>query len=155
LALAACGVIGYQHLRLESVKADRDEKVSAMAIADNRIKSIQNTAKLQRELATESAQQANDYQKARDNAQNKSIALARQLRSGAQRLQVNGQCVPASGVAKPGTDSGQSNGSTFRLNPDAESAYLGLAAGIDLQRAQVIGLQQRVRSLESRCKIGG
>lgn len=153
LTLAGLAVIGYQHLRLESVKASRDAYQIESETANKRVDSLRETARLLRELTDESAQTAAEYSKAKDDAEKKSSDLAAQLRSGAKRLQVNGQCVRAGSAA--GQDGREPDGGTFRLTPDAESAYLRLTAGIDLQRAQVIGLQKRVRSLEARCRIGG
>lgn len=153
LALGAAGVISYQHLRIESVTASRDNYKIESETANKRVGSLRETARLLRELTDESAQTAAEYSRAKDDAEKKSTDLAAKLRNGSSRLQVNGQCVrtgATTGQNGPSADAG-----TFRLAPDAQSAYLRLTAGIDLQRAQVIALQKRVRSLESRCTIGG
>ena len=150
-AAVLAGLGFYWHL--ESVTAERDAYRVEADTANKRVKSLRETAQLLRQLTNESAASADQFRQAKENAETKSSNLAAQLRAGSKRLQVNGQCL------RTGSGAGQ-NGSgadagTFRLSPDAESAYLRLAAGIDLQRAQVIGLQKRVRSLESRCRIGG
>lgn len=153
LAFAAAAVIGYQHLRIQSVEASRDSYMAEASTANKRVESLRETARLLRQLTDESAETAHQYAQAKDNAEKKSTDLAAQLRAGTRRLQVNGQCVRTGSAA--GQNGLSANAGTFRLAPDAESAYLRLTAGIDLQRAQVIALQKRVRSLESRCRIGG
>lgn len=151
--LVAVAIIAVQHFRIVEVSAQRDDYEQQSEVAQARIASMQNTARLQRELAAEASETINQYQQAKNDAEAKSSDLAAQLRAGSKRLQVNGQCVSSTG--KSTTSPRRADAGTFRLSADAESAYLRLSAGIDLQRAQVIALQKYIRSLESRCKIGG
>lgn len=152
-ALVAIGIIAAQHFALTSARAERDDYATQVATANARIESMLNTAKLQRELTTDANAAAQRFQEASQDADEQSRALSADLADKRKWLQVHGQCVSVAG--KSGTDTGSADAATIRLDPAAERNYLSLASGIKQQYAQIIGLQERIKSLESKCKIGG
>lgn len=153
VALIAIVIIVAQHLALTSAKAERDDYATQASTANARIESMLNTAKLQRELTADASATAKRYQEASEDADEQSRALSADLADKRKWLQVHGQCVSSSG--KSGTNTSSADAATIRLDPAAERNYLSLASGIKRQYAQIIGLQERIKSLESKCKIGG
>lgn len=153
VAVVVIGALWFQHSRIESISAQRDEYAQQASTSAARIASMQATAKLQRELNTESQAAAQRFQEASNDADQQSLALSSDLAAARKRLQVHGVCVSSPGVAR--ADAGSADATTIRLDANAERNYLSLTSGIAKQRAQIIGLQDRVRSLESKCKVGG
>lgn len=153
VAAAVLAALWLQHARIESVTAQRDDYAQQAATSAARIESMQNTAKIQRELSAESQATAQRFQDAANEADQQSATLSSDLAAARKRLQVHGVCVPGSGIT--GANASSPNAATIRLDASAERDYLSLTSGIAKQRAQIIGLQDRVRSLESKCKVGG
>lgn len=151
IVLAALIAVGVQSWRLHSVQGERDEIAQNLSTANTHIDALKLTAGLQQQLAVEASASSTKYQGVIADAAQQNSALASDLAATRKRLQVHGQCVrsgPTSGANVSGSDA-----TTFRLDAEAQRNYLDLRSGIIQQRAQIIGLQERVLSLEKSCKI--
>jgi len=136
---------GYLWLRLDTVKAERDQSVEQLAQADAREESIRKTLGLQRELYADTQKVNDDYWQRVETAEAESARLADDLRNGSKRLSVNATCVPRAST-NPGTVSSPDDASP-RLTDSAQRGYLRLEAGIKAQRAQIEGLQTYITTV--------
>ncbi|CAM4032581.1 lysis system i-spanin subunit Rz [Ectopseudomonas alcaliphila] len=155
LLLAVVVVLGVGLLlalwRIDHVTTDRDLARATANQQQARADSLRNTLNLTRELADEQSAIAGNYQKELNNAKTERDGLLDCLARGTCGLRVNATCVRdgAAPAAGSGIDAG-----TPRLTAPAERDYSALQEGIAQQRAQIIGLQQTLVSLHSRCRIG-
>lgn len=152
LALAAIFAIAVQTHRLSAAQHDRDSYAEQLSTSEARVTSLKVTAQLQRDLAAESAAISGQYQEKLRDEKQKTSTLTADLAANRKWLQVHGQCV-RSGTTSGNNVSG-SDATTFELDAEARQNYIDLRSGLSQQYAQIIGLQERIRSLESRCVIG-
>lgn len=155
VAIAAAVGLFVQHSMLSAAQAERDRFQDQASQAQARVTSLQSTAKLQRQLTTDTEKRANDYDGELKNANAERDTLVAGLDAATHSLQVRAHWVPAtrkSGANVSATD--EPDGGSCRLDASAERAYPSLEAGIKTQRAQIIGLQGYVRDLLKACKIG-
>lgn len=152
--IVAVAALFIQHSMLETARSERDQFEQAATSAKAAVDSLQETARLQRQLTADTEKRASDYDEELKNANAERATLTAGLADATYRLQVRAHWVSA--ARKPSTDVGtavESDGGSCRLDPAAERAYPSLAAGIKTQRAQIIGLQGYVRDLLKVCKI--
>lgn len=138
--------------RIDHVTTDRDKAQAAADQQQARADSLRNTLSLTRELANEQAQAAASYQTEVKNGRDEAERLRRCIADGTCGLRVSATCVRVDGADSAG--SGADAGAP-RLTASAEQDYSALYEGLGQQRAQIIGLQQQLRNLHGRCKIGG
>lgn len=156
LLLAAGAALGVLLLvalwRLDHVTAQRDAAVTAKAGSDAAVASLRVTLRLQRELAADHAAAESTYLKEKQRAEDYAESLRRCLADGSCGLRVAATC-PAGRVGQPGAAAGQPDAGTPELTAAARRAYPALVAGLRQQRAQIVGLQEALVSLHSRCKL--
>lgn len=154
--LLAAGALGVALIlalwRIDNVTTDRDIEAARAVQAEARADSLRNTLSLTRELANEQAQAAASYQTEVKNGRDEADRLRRCIADGTCGLRVSATCVRVDGT--DGAGSGADAGAP-RLTASAEQDYSALYEGLGQQRAQIIGLQQQLRNLHGRCKIGG
>lgn len=151
--LAAVVALALQGWRLDVVANDLTQAQAANTQLDATVTSLRQTATLQRQLAQDAATTQTTYQQALDHAQSEKAGLDAALADATVRLRVKGRCVRGPSPDQP--TAGQSDDNTFRLDAAAERDYSALRAGLQSQRAQIVGLQEYVRTLIRYCKISG
>lgn len=140
-------------LRLDTVTLERDNAVTLSGQHAASAKSLRNTLRLQRELATDQAAREDVFLKEKQRAQDHADSLYRCLADGTCGLRVSATC-PAVRVDGAATAAGEPDAGVPELTAAARRAYPALVAGIRQQRAQIAGLQAALTSLHSMCKIG-
>lgn len=151
--LLAGVALALQGWRLDAVAEDLTQAQAANARLDAANTSLRQTATLQRQLAQDAATTETTYQQALDHAQSEKAGLDAALADATVRLRVKGRCVRSAAPDQP--TAGQPDDNTFRLDTAAERDYSALRAGLQSQRAQIVGLQEYVRTLSRYCKISG
>lgn len=151
--LAAVVALALQGWRLDVVANDLARAKATNTQLTTTNTSLRQTATLQRQLAQDAAITQTTYQQALDHAQSEKAGLDAALADATVRLRVKGRCVREPSADQPAT--GQPDDNTFRLDAAAERDYSALRAGLQSQRAQIVGLQEYVRTLSRYCKISG
>lgn len=145
--------LALQGWRLDAVVEDLRQAQTANTQLTATNTSLRQTATLQRQLAQDAATTQTTYQQALDHAQSEKAGLDAALADATIRLRVKGRCVREPSPDQP--TAGQPDDDTFRLDAAAERDYSALRAGLQSQRAQIVGLQEYVRTLSRYCKISG
>lgn len=136
--------------RIDNVTSSRDAARDAVTVSDAKVASLRVTLRLSRELMTEQAATETTYLEDVRNAEDEADRLRRCLADGTCGLRVNATCVRVDG-ARPAA--GEPDAGTPRLTAAAERAYPALVAGLNTQRAQIIGLQAAITTLHRACKL--
>lgn len=156
ILLAACAALGLLLLamlwRLDHVTAERDAAVTAKEGSDAAVASLRVTLRLQRELAADQAAAESTYLEEKQRAEDYAESLRRCLADGTCGLRVAATC-PSGRVGQPGATASQPDAGAPELTAAARRAYPALVAGLRTQRAQIVGLQEALVSLHSRCKL--
>lgn len=152
-AIAALGLLLILALwRVDHLGAELEQADKAVLQSEARVKSLRTTLALQRELAVDQAATETNYLTEVKDAQDEAERLRRCIADGTCGLRVAATCVRVDGAA---TAAGEPDAGTPRLTAAAERAYPALVEGLKRQRAQITGLQDQLRLLHGKCKIGG
>lgn len=145
MAIAAVAGIGYLLVTLENTQEELQQKSQALEQEQVKSASLTQTLTLQRQLYkdTQAVNDAYDSQTRELQAQNDS--LARDIAAGNKRLHVNATCVPS--TTRDTTAQPSAHDATPRLDATAQRDYLDLRAGLEQQRAQIVGLQTYITSV--------
>lgn len=154
--LAACAGLAIAlvmvWLRLDTVSLERDNATTLAAQHAASAESLRGTLRLQRELANDQAEIEATYLEEKQRAEDRAESLRRCLADGSCGLRVAATC-PAVRVGPAGTAAGEPDAGTPELTAAARRAYPALVAGLKVQRAQIVGLQDELRLLHSQCKL--
>lgn len=156
--VAACAglaiVLALLWLRLDTVTLERDNAETMAKQSAAAIQSLRNTNRLQRELAAEQAAREDTFLKGKQRAEDRADSLHRCLADGTCGLRVAATCPPVR-VDGATTTAGELDAGTPELTAAARRAYPALDAGLEVQRDQILKLQEQLVSLHRQCKIFG
>lgn len=156
--VAACAglaiALALLYLRLDTVVLERDNAVTLAKQSAAAIQSLRNTNRLQRQVATEQAAREDDFLKGKQRAEDYADSLHRCLADGTCWLRVAATC-PAVRVDGATTAAGEPDAGAPELTAAARRAYPALYAGLEVQRDQILKLQEQLVSLHRQCKIIG
>lgn len=129
--------------RIDHIANDRETLVRERDQLSARAASLQNTLRLQRELA--SAAEALDRKHAEEltNANAELEELRRRVGTGSQRLLVKADC-PDTRVPDPASTTGVDDGAAAELTPAARQDYFALRGQLIRAEAALAGLQEYV-----------
>lgn len=157
LAAACAGLaiaLALLWLRLDTVVLERDNAVTLAGQHAAAANSLRGTMRLQRELANDQAARESAFLKEKQRAEDYADSMYRCLADGTCGLRVAATC-PAVRVDGAATAAGEPDAGAPELTAAARRAYPALVAGLEVQRAQITGLQQQLITLHAKCKIGG
>lgn len=139
--------------RLSTVTGERDTAQDAAEKAQASVASLRGTLRLQRELASDQAAIESTYIEEKQRAQDDAEYLRRCLADGSCGLRVAATC-PFMRVDRAGAAVAVADAGAPELTAAARRAYPALVAGLRIQRAQIVGLQETITTLHARCRIG-
>ena len=156
--VAACAglaiAVALLYLRLDTVVLERDNAVTLAKQHAASVESLRNTNRLQRELANDQAAREDAFLKGKKRAEDRADSLHRCLADGTCGLRVAATC-PAVRVDGATAAAGEPDAGTPELTAAARRAYPALYAGLEVQRDQILKLQEQLVSLHRQCKIIG
>jgi len=156
--VAACAglaiALAMLYLRLDTVALERDNAVTLAKQHAASVQSLRNTNRLQRQVATDQAAREDAFLKGKQRAEDRADSLHLCLADGNCGLRVAATC-PAVRVDGATTAAGEPDAGAPRLTAAAERAYPALVAGLEVQRDQILKLQEQLVSLHRQCKIIG
>lgn len=141
-------------LRLDAVTLERDGAKTLAAQHAASVESLRNTVRLQRELANEQAAIEAAFLEEKQRAEDRAESLRRCLADGSCGLRVAATC-PSVRVGGTATAGAELDAGTPELTAAARRAYPALVAGLEVQRDQILKLQEQLVSLHRQCKIIG
>lgn len=141
-------------LRLDTVALERDNAVTLAEQNAASVQSLRNTNRLQRELANDQAAREGAFLKGKQRAEQRAESLHRCLADGTCGLQVAATCPPVR-VDGAAAAAGEPDAGTPELTAAARRAYPALVAGLEVQRDQILKLQEQLVSQHRQCKIIG
>ncbi|MEQ6329201.1 lysis system i-spanin subunit Rz [Pseudomonas chengduensis] len=154
--IAACAAMGIAlsllWLRLDTVALERDNAVTLASQHAAAADSLRGTMRLQRELANDQAARESTFLKEKQRAEDYAESMYRCLADGTCGLRVAATC-PAVRVGAAGAVTGEPDAGTPELTAAARRAYPALVAGLKVQRAQILSLQEELVSLHRVCKL--
>lgn len=139
-------------LRLDTVVLERDNAVTLAGQHAAAANSLRGTMRLQRELANDQAARESAFLKEKQRAEDYADSMYRCLADGTCGLRVAATC-PAVRVGAAGAAAGEPDAGTPELTAAARRAYPALVAGLKVQRAQILSLQEELVSLHRACKL--
>lgn len=139
-------------LRLDTVALERDNAVTLAGQHAAAAESLRGTMRLQRELANDQAERESAFLKEKQRAEDYAESLHRCLADGTCGLRVAATC-PAVRVGAAGAAAGEPDAGTPELTAAARRAYPALVAGLKVQRAQILSLQEELVHLHRVCKL--
>lgn len=156
--VAACGglaiAVALLYLRLDTVALERDSAVTLAKQHAASVKSLRNTNRLQRELANDQAAREDAFLKGKQRAEDRADSLHRCLADGTCGLRVAATC-PSVRVDGAAAAASEPDAGAPELTATARRAYPALYAGLEVQRDQILKLQEQLVSLHRQCKIIG
>jgi|GEM_PF-2416092 len=156
--LAACAGLAIAlvivWLRLDTVSLERDNATTLAGQHAAATESLRNTLRLQRVLADDLVANEATFLKEKQRVEDYAESLRRCLADGTCGLRVAATC-PSVRVDGAGAAAGDADAGTPELTTSARRAYPALVAGLQQQRAQIVGLQEAITRLHSMCKIIG
>lgn len=154
--IAACAAMGIAlsllWLRLDTVALERDNAVTLASQHAAAADSLRGTMRLQRELANDQAARESTFLKEKQRAEDYAESMYRCLADGTCGLRVAATC-PAVRVGATGASAGEPDAGAPELTAAARRAYPALVAGLEVQRAQILSLQEELVSLHRVCKL--